>query len=235
MKKLIKDLEDNGYIVFRDKEGEFGVSDSFYLHDKKLEGRRTQVPYVATIFLKKNKYLFNNLEYTSVEELRLAINQHIKTLPYLSENYDPMLYKQCFVEFGIHDYLKSLGFDYTSGENYIYKDKDNKMLLDLKITFNEDKHKTNGEVFYYINTFTYIHNTFVDLESALSAINSVILPKILSDLALYIKLTESLNDSRNFDNITEIKIDKNNLQVFINPIKEKTIKMLEETLNELKK
>lgn len=233
--QLIDNLVKNDFLVIEDKDGEWGAVGSIHLHDKNIDGRRTLHPYVATIQLSKNGYFYNEQQYDDVQNLRLAIEEYIKTLPYNPENYDPSYYKQTFIELCLEDYLISLGFKsggYGKPRNYwrlldIYENE----IFGVELDFCEDKNKTDGTIVMHTNEFGYNKCSFTDLESAFGAINSIILPKILKDINIYINAIEKLNNFHNFKNLKEVKLTAG---LEIHDIKEKTIELLEKTLKELK-
>ena len=232
--KLIYNLVKNDFSFMEDKDGEWGAVGSIHLYDKRLDGRRTAHPYVATIQLSTNGYFYNNKKYDDVENLRLAIEDYIKTLPYNFENYDPSYYKQTFVELCLIDYLISLGFKSGGYQKHSYGqicDIYDNEILGVKLEFCEDKNKTDGRIVMHTNEFGYNKCSFTDLESGFGAINSIIIPKILTDINIYVNAIEKLNNFHNFKNLKEVKLAAG---LEIHDIKEKTIELLEKILKELR-
>jgi len=235
-KELIDNLVKCDFSVMEDKDGEWGAVGSIHLYDKRLDGKMTVHPYVATIQLSTNGYFYNSEKYDSVEELRIAIEQHIKTLPYYFENYDPSYYKQVFVQLCLEDYIISLGFKgggYGELRNY-WKILDiyNHEILGFQLQFCEDKNKTDGEVTIHHSQFNHTSCSFTDLESGFGAINSIVIPKILTDIGINLNAIDKLNNFHNFKNLKEVELTMSGFT--ITDIKEKTIELLEKTLKELK-
>ncbi len=213
----------------------------YLLYDYKRECKRANAMYIGKFYLSNegNKYVFRDERYESKEALIEAMDKYNATLPFAADVYDPSHRKNYNIECAAYDYLTSLGFKHDRcafrGEKYTLSDVYGNYLCEIQVKTNFDS--SVGKVVRRIVTSEkkemWQEAHFEDLETAVAAINSIVVGYLSVVQAQLMNALRAMTTSRSAV-MLEATLDVNTLSTFIEDARQKTIDFLEAELKRLK-
>lgn len=147
--------------------------------------------------------------------------------------YDPIMTEKARYQCAFQEYCKRLGFEESSCfgdiDSMVYNDIYGKQLfkISLKISYNESD---KDMIVYYPSQSSMQSIEFDDLDSLVTAVNSIVKPLILTNITKELDMMNAWTDSIGDTDITVVE----GLNIFTTKTKEITIKQLEEALKKLK-
>ena len=211
----------------------------YLLYDKEGYSKRANALYIGHFYLSTDntKYSFRENYHTTVDELIKAMEAYNKTLPFNAEIYNPSYRKHCMVEMALHDYLEGLGFKkswgrYDDGTIYYIEDSYGQRICTIRVEVKEDT--TTGIVTRLIpNSDKWTDAPFTDLDSAIGAVNSILSLYCLSINAITMNVLNGLTEARASE-VLDVTFDVEEVSVYKEDAKQKTIEHLENELKRLK-
>lgn len=194
---------------------------AFCLYDLSKKGNISLHPYVGTVTIMSKGYLFNNTVYKDVLSLKEAIDTYNNTLEFSSEYYNPLLKEDYRDVLKLNTYIESLGFKRTSiaviysREHMDYSIQDLYNIPRFEFTVSKKFDEFTGNVNVYNNS-SVITVPFIDLESAILAVNTIIKPNILYLMPML--LANMKDKDINLDNISKETVT-NNFSLIKKPLK----------------
>ena len=228
-KKLLEELSDRYKVLKLDSK--------YSLYDKTRKSKYgVDYPFVAQIELNGN-YIYNDTCYKSVEELSVAIDDHIEKLPYNHEFDDPMYNSRAVIEMRCDEYLTNLGLtrssDTYSHSVYEYRNPLTQVVM-VSIFVEVGYDKKEGKIVRLLPDHQWMEVEFNDADSAISAINSMLTSEILISTSGLIGVLNKMNDQRTKNDITMNQLDMSSFKLKTQEMKDQLIKMLEKELETLK-
>jgi len=238
----IKEIKDR-YLVYKQEKG------IYYVYSKE-EGGRSMHKYLTTLHKKTGTsfYVEGYKPTTKLSKLVEQIQSKIKSLPYDSDYYNPMLRKGLFEEFIIRDYMGSIGFSdnhsWSSGESGFRLKRESiygYRATDITISFDglEPEFRTDGgketkdrmKINLWTGAYSWI-STEVDreVEAIKEGINSLLNPLLVTEAAENLKTADMTSA---FDVINSIENKLSGFDVIKGENKEKIKKRLNELLLKL--
>lgn len=222
--------------AFGDRYKIFEHDGGLILYDTEAKSKRANALFKGKFYLSTNndKYSFQERYYDSVETLIEAMDEWVRNLPFDAEIYNPMYKCSYHIECALHDYLKSLGFkiEWESGANrYFLKDNYGKDICSLLIDVKDNT--TEGTIKQFVAEGRWIESSFVDLDSAISSCNSIIVSYCGVMNAQLTNVLKTLTNSRSAI-LLDKTFDINRLAVYTKNATDNTIKWLEKELKRLK-
>lgn len=211
----------------------------YLLYDKEGYSKRANALYLGYFFISTDntRFKFNDDYYQTTTELLEAMTKFNKTRPFDAEIYNPVYRKHCKIEMALHDYLESLGFKMSWGDDGIYylEDSYGQRICSIRIEVKKDT--VTGSIIRRVNPLLvsdkWVESSFTDLDSAIGAVNSILAMYCASINAITMNVLNGLTTSRAsdvFDNTFDVKT----LTVYTENAKQKTVEMLENELKKLK-
>ena len=225
-KEILKNFGDRYQVIEHDG--------GYILYDKERKSNRANALYLGYFFVSTDgkKFSFNGEYYDTVETLIEAMDTYNSMLPFDSEIYNPMYRKHCKIEMALHDYLKSLGFSCDRHKGYCLVDAYGQDICVINFDVKDDT--TEGKVSRFIsNSDKWTEAEFSDLDSAISAVNSIVVPYCVIVNAVVSGMLKKLTGSR-ASNICDKTFDFKTLNVYSEDAKEKAIELLENEIKLLK-
>ena len=227
--------------AFSDKYATFENNGGYCLYDKTRKARRSNFAFLGKFYIStnKNKYIFNDDSYTTVDTLVKAMDEYNSTLPFSAENYDPMYRKNVMVEYCLDDYLKELGFERTWNHMepmYTLKDCYGQEICCLTFDVKEDT--TEGRLMRFIKgqdkyTSSWVESPFNDLDSAIGSVNSILSAYCAFIGSRMVEILDKLTNAR-ASQVYDKTFDVRTLQTYAEDAKAKMIEKLERELKLLK-
>lgn len=214
----------------------------YLLYDYKRECKRANAMYIGKFYLSNdgNKYVFRDERYESKEALIEAMDKYNATLPFAADVYDPSHRKNYMIECAAYDYLTSIGFKRDDrrvwhGDVYTLSDVYGNYLCEIQVKTSMDS--SVGKVVRRIVTSEkkemWQEAHFEDLETAVAAINSIVVGYLSLVQAQLMNALRAMTTSRSAV-MLEATLDVNTLSTFIEDARQKTIEFLEAELKRLK-
>ena len=227
--------------LFGDDYSVFEHNGGYILYDKKRKSSRSNFKYLGKFYISndKTKFVFNDECYSDVTSLVDAIDEYNKTLPFDSEIYNPIVRKNCRIEYALHDYLEELGFEMVwKHMEAIYTLKDVYGEIICSVTFDVKEDTTEGKLTKIISgeskyTFSCIDVPFTDLDSAIGACNTLLSAYLLQLSSKTIHAASKMTNSR-VSKIMKKTFDTSTLETYIEDEKKHIIEYLESELRMLK-
>ena len=205
-------------------------------------GKTQNHKYLGTICFDSRRGIakFEHKDYKNIEDLEVALNEWVNSLPFHSDYYDPTYRIGIKEGYCADEYLLSLGFERTNvginSSTYKLKNQNpfaNNEFINLTVEIDEDK--TSGTIYQYISNYSYISDHFENLDEMIAKLNSLINIQTLCSITGLLNINEKL--SKTFDNMNNTEYSKVNmetLEVQKANIKQTVINKLEEMIKILK-
>lgn len=232
----VKDLK-NEFMVIKS-----GVLDGAYnLYSNTRSGKRTNKLYLGYVTIKNGKVIHypSNSTTNDITELITIANDWADNAEYEVSTYSPDCRARYVAEIRIHDFMKSLGFEFTHGNTYtksLSNTAGNKDIISFFIEVEDTSDTT-----YKVNVQMNLGGTsWIDLSAdtykdAISNVSAMIRVTAINTMANALDLFNNVPNANleDLDNIMMKKIT-NSLDVVSTSYKDYIISVLEETLNKLK-
>lgn len=235
----VQDLKDAYYVVKLD--GRYDL----YNKDPK-SGHKSCHKYLGSVKYdsRTQKVLFNDVRYSTIEELDNALKEWEKSLPFSVECYNPMFNEKHRTECCITEYLQGIGFEDKGYDGftkslmfilnhcnpYFSKQVAVEMLVDV-----DDSGKNGSISLHHQSSSSFVQSDFDGLEDAIATINSLVEPLLLCNASEMIAKHSKMTKQRKKTNLGEVvTVNFRALQTFSEDLKAKTIAALEEALKRLK-
>ena len=209
----------------------------YLLYDKEMPSTMAYAHYVGKFNITKDgkKYSYNGELFTYFGSMLKAMDKHNATLPFDIEIYDPLIRKSHMIELAVGRYLESLGFVLI---DEVGKRKSHTLTNDFgevvcEVFTDVEFDTTNGKLTRNISNNKWVEAPFTDIDSAISACNSLVIPYLSCTNALTMNVMEKATKSRSAK-LIEKTLDIKTLRIYIEDAKLKTIEYLEAELKRLK-
>ena len=208
----------------------------YILYDKEGKSNRANALYLGYFFISTDgtRFKFEDDYYQTASELIEAITEYNKKLPFDAEIYNPTYRKHYKIEMALHDYLESLGFKMSWGADSMYylEDACGQRICIIQVEVKEDT--TAGRISRLIpNSDKWTDALFTDLDSAIGAVNSILAMYCASINAITMNVLNRLTNSR-VTQILDCTLNTNDMHIYVEDAKQKTIETLENELKKLK-
>jgi hypothetical protein len=209
----------------------------YLLYDKEMPSTMAYAHYVGKFKISEDgkKYSYNGELFTDFGSMLKAMDKHNATLPFDIEIYDPSIRKSHMIELAVGIYLESLGFvlRHEVGERKRYTLTNDFGEVVCEVFPDVEFDTTNGKLTRNISNYKWVEAPFTDMDSAISACNSLVIPYLSCTNALTMNVMEKSTKSRSAK-LIEKTLDIKTLGIYIEDAKLKTIKYLEDELKRLK-
>lgn len=212
----------------------------YCLYDKNRECKRANAMYIGKFYISTNgdKYVFQDDRYDSIDTLIEAMDKYNATLPFAADVYDPTHRKNYMIEIAAYDYLTAIGFKHIRNlhcDMYALSDVYGNHLCDIQIRtkFDSSKGKVLRRILTTDKEEMWQEAPFVDLETAIGAINSIVAGYLSVVQAQLMNALKSLTTSRAALMVTKT-LDIGTLSVYTEDANKQTIGFLEAELKRLK-
>lgn len=178
-------------------------------------GKCLQNKFLGIIYYdsKKQDVVFNNVIYNNAIMLEKALFDWALDLPWCSDYYDPSFRVGIKETYIIHDYLKSLGFEYVNGDRFTLSGINHffdTVYIDLIVKVDDDS--TSGKIMFNspkTGDYSWLEETFVDLNGALGKLNMLIGSQLLVSATWAVNTQMKLtSDVAKFVKVANNKINK---------------------------
>jgi|ERR1035437_127464 hypothetical protein len=201
------------------------VTNQFLLLNKRANLKKTdRFGYLCTIEKKGNNFrvigpLGQENKFTGkIQILKDQIESYVKSLPYDSDYYMPILRDGIFEQHIIHDYLKSIGFDNKYDDTYVLLQKNcykysamniNISISGLSDTFLTPKTSDTITIILHTGDYSWVEvKSKRDVEEIKKAIDSLLKPLLISESVNSFKTADKMKNAGDI-NITMSQITRN--------------------------